>query len=366
MCPYTMKKPQAQIGDTVRIHFICKSEDGAILAFSLGGEPFQFTIGKSQAMQGLEQAVIGMSPDDFKSVIIHADRTFGPLAGKNLIFDILLLGIVNSQQTNDGGYHYLINALHGKGNLDDIIPRYQNTPHMSILISVPVYNRPEITRLSLEQTKRYKTPYCHLQVYNDHSTEYDNSFLMPYADEVIQLPEKMGIHNLRLSQFRKFLETEFDCIYMTDNDVIHDPSYITALEALYEMGERLLPVCIYNTRFHMHPSCIVYHGNGIFLKKTAPGVSLLFDRKMVEKIVSILDNVGHFHDDFGWDYRAIAYLDLPCITSEKSYLEHYGGDGIHNNDFERDKALNPTQYLQNRREYILKYLTQDIELEVDS
>jgi hypothetical protein len=356
---------QAQIGDTVRIHFICKSEDGTILDFSLGREPFQWTIGKSQAMKDIEQAVIGMSPDDFKSVTIPADRTFGPLAGKNLIFDILLLRIANSQQTNDGGYHNLINALQGKGTLDEIITRYHNSRHLSILISVPVYNRPKITRLSLAQTKRYKTSSCQVQVFNDHSSEYDNAFLTPYADEVIKLPEKMGIHNLRLYQFRKFLETDFDCIYMTDNDVIHDPRYITALKALYEMGERLLPVCMYNTRFHMHPSCILYHGNGIFLKKTAPGVSLLFDRKMIEKIVSILENVGHSHDDFGWDYRAIAYLDSPCITSETSYLEHYGGDGIHNNDFERDKALYPTRYLQDRRESILNYLTQDTELEVN-
>ena len=109
----------------------------------------------------------------------------------------------------------------------------------------------------------------------------------------------------------------------------------------------------------------MYHGNGVFLKKTAPGDSLLFDRKMVEKIVSVLDKVGNAHDNFSWDYRAIAYLDLPCITSEKSYSEHYGGNGIHNDDYERDKALNPTQYLQDRRESILKYLTQDIDLEID-
>ena len=266
MCSRNVKKPRAQTGDTVRVHFICKCEDGTLLDFSLGREPFQFTIGENQVIQGLEQAVIGMRPADCKSVTIHADETFGPLAGKNLMFDILLLGF---SDPNVNGYHNLINALQGKGPLDEIIPCYQNSPHMSILISVPVYNRPKITRLSLEQTKRYKTPYCHLQVYNDHSTEYDNSFLMPYADEVIQLPNKMGVHNLRVYQFRKFLETDFDCIYMTDNDVIHDPRYITVLEALYEMSDRLLPVCIYNTRFHMQPSCILHHGNGVFLNKNS-------------------------------------------------------------------------------------------------
>lgn len=94
-----LRKGRAQIGDTLRVHFICKHEDGTILDFSLGREPFQFTIGKSQVMQGLEQAVIGMSPEDCKSVKIPTDKTFGPLAGKNLIFDILLLGFPDPKAT---------------------------------------------------------------------------------------------------------------------------------------------------------------------------------------------------------------------------------------------------------------------------
>jgi hypothetical protein len=354
--------PRAQIGDTVRIHFICRTEDGAFIDFSLGRDPLQFTIGKGETLHGIEDAVTGMSPNEFKSVKVQADNAFGPLAGKNVIFDILFLGV---SIPGDAGYGNLINALHARGKLDDAILSREGNPRLSILIAVPVYNREKITQLSLGQTKRYKSASCHLQVYNDHSKEYDNSFLMPYADEVIQLPAKMGIHNLRLYQFRKFLETDHDCIYLTDNDVIHDPHYVAVLEALYEMGDRQLPVCMYNSKFHMHPSHIVYHGNGVLLKKTAPGVSLFFDRKMVGKIVSILDNVGNSHNEFSWDYRVMSYLDKPCITSETSYVEHYGGNGMHNNDYERDRALNPTKYLQDRREQILRYLTQDIALQVD-
>jgi peptidylprolyl isomerase len=414
-----VKIKHVQIGDRVKVHFTCRLEDDSIFDFSIGRDPIQFTIGEGQVIHGLEQAVIGMSSGEFKSIKVPADKAFGPhnrelihmvsrdqfpknlkpeiglqlqiqqangkisvvtvtdisesritldanhpLAGKNLIFDILLMGIADSNQINADGYDNLINALQQKEKLDDVIKRYQKNLQMSILISVPVFNRKKITQLSLAQTKRYKTSHCYLQVYNDHSTEYDNSFLMPCADEVIQLPKKMGTHNLRLYQFRKFLETDFDFIYMTDNDVIHDPQYINVLEILYKMGDRKLPVCIYNTIFHMQEGNILYHGNGIFLRKTAPGVSMFYDRKMVEKIVSMLDKIGNSHDDFGWDYRAIAYLDLPWITSETSYLEHYGGNGSHNYDYERDRALNPTKYLKEKRESILKYLTQDIELKI--
>lgn len=216
-----------------------------------------------------------------------------------------------------------------------------------------------------EQTKRYKTSYCHLQVYNDHSTEYDNSFLEPYADEIIMLPQRMGIHNLRWYQFKRFLETKFDFIYMTDNDVIHDPRFISVLEYLYELGDQKLPVCLYNSKEHVSGNTILSKKNNIVIKKTAPGVSMFYDRKMVENILDIFAKVGRDHDRYSWDYRAIAYLGLPWITPETSYLEHYGGHGsIHNIDYEADRAINPTQYLKARREDILNYLKQDVELKV--
>jgi tetratricopeptide (TPR) repeat protein len=231
----------------------------------------------------------------------------------------------------------------------------------SILISVAVFNRKTITGLSLAQTKRYKTPYCHLQVYNDHSTEFDNSFLAHYADEVIQLPVKKGIHDLRWHQFRKFLETDFDFIYMTDSDVLHDPGYVTVLEKLYEWGDRKFPVCLFNSAFHMDPRTILCRKNGILLKGTAPGVSMFYSKKMVEKIVSMLFK---HHDTSIWDYTALKYLGLPWITPETSYLEHYGGGGIHNADYERDRAINPTKYLVERRTSILDHLLRGDKLDV--
>jgi tetratricopeptide (TPR) repeat protein len=247
--------------------------------------------------------------------------------------------------------------------IDEDITNYRNS-QTPILIVVDAFNRRKMTQLSLTQTRKYKTSYCHLQVYNDHSTEYDNSFLSPYADEVIQLPNKMGSHNLRFYQFKNFLETNYDFLYLTDSDVIHDPDYIGVLLALYDIGNKKLPVCLYNSKDHSNENNILDYRNGIFLRKTAPGVSMFYDRKMVEKIVSVSDKVHNEHADYNWDYRAIAYLGLPWITPETSYLEHYGGGGIHSTDYETDRAINPTKYVQERREAILKYLIQDIEIEI--
>jgi peptidylprolyl isomerase len=385
---------------------------------SFGHDPLQFTIGMSEVLAALEHAVIGMQLGELKSIIIPAEESFGkynkdlvyvasrdqlpqnispqvgmqlqiqepngetrihtvidksdlsvtldanhPLAGQDLYFDIQLIDILPSNSENK--YKRFIETIQIREPLHETVKSFQKTSKHSILIIVPSFNRKKTTQLSLAQTRRYKTNYCHLQVYNDHSTEYDNSFLTTLADEVIQLPTKMGIHDLRQHHLRKFLETKFDFLYLTDNDVLHDPMYVTILELLYEIGNCRLPVCLYNTQYHNQANNILYNNQGIMLKKTAPGVSMFFDRSMVDKIVSVMDKSGNAHDLISWDYRVIAYLDLPWITSETSYLEHFGADGIHNADFERDRAINPSQYLRERRESVIQYLTKNSNQEID-
>jgi hypothetical protein len=152
---------------------------------------------------------------------------------------------------------------------------------------------------------------------------------------------------------------------MTDNDAIHDPHYITVLEVLYEIGKRELPVCLFNSIFHVHPRNVLYYNDEIILKKTAPGISMLFDRKMVTKIIAALDKANDQLNHLPWDDKVVAYLELPWITPEISYLEHYGAHGINNDNYERDRAIFVTPYLRDRRDSILKYLIQDAKLEMN-
>jgi tetratricopeptide (TPR) repeat protein len=257
-----------------------------------------------------------------------------------------------------------INILQDKGNIQDAINSHKKTRDISILIAVPVFNRKKITQLSLAQIQRYKTPYCHLQVYNDHSNEYDNSFVAHYADEVIQLPYKMGVDNLRWYQFKRFLDTDFDFIYMTDNDTIHDPQFITVLEVLYEIGNMKLPVCLFNSVFSLRPDQILYYKNEVMIKKTAPGISMFYDRKMVEILVANLDKANKTLNHLAWDMKAVIYLGSYWVTPVISYLEHFGAQGINNDNYDRDRAIFPTQYLRDRREPILKYLVNDSPLDI--
>ena len=92
---------------------------------------------------------------------------------------------------------------------------------------------------------------------------------------------------------------------------------------------------------------------------------MLYDRRMVEHIVSKLDKAGKNPGEPDWDYVAGIYLGLPWITPETSFLEHFGAYGVHNADHDSDRAMNPTEYLRTRREFIVESLTHDTDLQID-
>ena len=69
---------QAKQGDTVNVHYTGKLEDGAVFDSSVGREPLQFKIGGSEVIPDFEQAVVGMSPGESKTVKIPHQRAYGP------------------------------------------------------------------------------------------------------------------------------------------------------------------------------------------------------------------------------------------------------------------------------------------------
>jgi FKBP-type peptidyl-prolyl cis-trans isomerase 2 len=68
---------QANAGDTVKVHFIGKLPDGSVFGTSQGGDPLQFTLGAGQVIPGLDNAVVGMSRGESKSVVIPVDEAYG-------------------------------------------------------------------------------------------------------------------------------------------------------------------------------------------------------------------------------------------------------------------------------------------------
>ncbi|MFZ5563789.1 MAG: FKBP-type peptidyl-prolyl cis-trans isomerase [Thermodesulfobacteriota bacterium] len=68
---------QAQNGNTVKVHYTGKLENGEIFDSSEGREPLEFTIGQGQMIPGFEAAVIGMKAGDTKTAArIPADQAY--------------------------------------------------------------------------------------------------------------------------------------------------------------------------------------------------------------------------------------------------------------------------------------------------
>ena len=69
---------QVKHGDTVKIHYTGKLEDGTIFDTSAKRDPLQFIIGAGQVVSGFEQAIVGMNPSESKTVKVPADKAYGP------------------------------------------------------------------------------------------------------------------------------------------------------------------------------------------------------------------------------------------------------------------------------------------------
>ncbi len=68
---------KVQKGDTVRVHYTGKLDDGTVFDSSEGREPLEFTVGAEQVIPGFEQAVEGMEEGETRSVTIPAGDAYG-------------------------------------------------------------------------------------------------------------------------------------------------------------------------------------------------------------------------------------------------------------------------------------------------
>ncbi|MBN1323097.1 MAG: peptidylprolyl isomerase [Methanotrichaceae archaeon] len=68
---------QAKAGDIVEVHYTGKLDDDVPFESSRGGEPLQFCLGEGRMIEGFEEAVIGMSPGERKTVAIPPEKGFG-------------------------------------------------------------------------------------------------------------------------------------------------------------------------------------------------------------------------------------------------------------------------------------------------
>lgn len=64
-------------GNTVKIHYTGKLQDGTVFDSSRDREPLEFTVGEGQLISGFENAVDGMEEGEEKSVTLKPDEAYG-------------------------------------------------------------------------------------------------------------------------------------------------------------------------------------------------------------------------------------------------------------------------------------------------
>jgi FKBP-type peptidyl-prolyl cis-trans isomerase 2 len=78
---------KAKTGDKVKVHYNGSLEDGTVFGSSPEEEPIEFTIGEKNILPSFENAVVGMSEGDTKTVSIAPEDAFGH-PKEDLIFDV--------------------------------------------------------------------------------------------------------------------------------------------------------------------------------------------------------------------------------------------------------------------------------------
>ncbi len=69
---------QAKDGDTIKVHYTGKLDDGSVFDSSADRDPLEFKLGDNRIIRGFENTVIGMEPGGKSTVKIAADEAFGP------------------------------------------------------------------------------------------------------------------------------------------------------------------------------------------------------------------------------------------------------------------------------------------------
>lgn len=68
---------QAKAGDTVKVHYTGKLDDGTVFDSSEGRDPLQFTVGSGQMIAGFDAGVNGMNEGETKTVRIGSEEAYG-------------------------------------------------------------------------------------------------------------------------------------------------------------------------------------------------------------------------------------------------------------------------------------------------
>ncbi len=95
----------AQKGDTVSVHYTGRLEDGEVFDSSEESEPLEFEVSAGDVIPGFDEAVLGMSVGDKKTIEIEPDDAYGQR------IDTLVQSVARSSMNLDAEPHIGMNLI---------------------------------------------------------------------------------------------------------------------------------------------------------------------------------------------------------------------------------------------------------------
>jgi FKBP-type peptidyl-prolyl cis-trans isomerase 2 len=69
---------KVHLGDTVKVHYTGRLENGKVLATSKGKDPLLVNIGSRRHIPGFEKSLVGMKPGETKTITVPPEEAHGP------------------------------------------------------------------------------------------------------------------------------------------------------------------------------------------------------------------------------------------------------------------------------------------------
>ena len=69
---------QAKNGDTVKVHFTGRLENGEVFSKSAEDQSVELTLGASEVIPGVETGIVGMEVGEQKTITVPPEQAYGP------------------------------------------------------------------------------------------------------------------------------------------------------------------------------------------------------------------------------------------------------------------------------------------------
>ncbi len=110
----------AKMGDTVSVLYVGTLSNGSVFDSNVNKTPLIFKIGAHTVIPGFEDAVIGMSKDQIKTVYIPVDKAYGPY--KSDLVTTVNRSLFGPEGTPEAGMYYVLtNPTDGSNTIVKVV-----------------------------------------------------------------------------------------------------------------------------------------------------------------------------------------------------------------------------------------------------